>query len=57
MAKAKNYCHNCMYCNMISDATRYCSYIFVTGHRRPCPPGKDCTVKVPKKPKKKEATK
>ena len=23
----------------------YCEYLFITGHRRPCPGGKDCTVK------------
>jgi hypothetical protein len=21
----------------------YCNYIFIEGHKRPCPPGKGCT--------------
>jgi hypothetical protein len=26
-----------------------CDYIFKTGKRRPCPPGKDCTVRITKR--------
>ena len=47
MAKDPN-CADCFYyrcCNI----DWYCSYIFMTGSRRPCPPGKECTVKVSRK--------
>jgi len=39
---------HCLGCRMyakIYDDLCYCSYLFVKDHRRPCPPGKDCTVK------------
>jgi len=37
---------NCVYGYKTSSETGclYCQYILVTGHRRPCPPGQDCTV-------------
>lgn len=34
-------CRGCDY----QAGGKYCDYIGITGHRRPCPPGKDCTVK------------
>lgn len=39
------YCHGCKYYRMITDDLRYCSYILDENKRRPCPPGKGCTVK------------
>ena len=38
-------CYGCKYSCMGSGWAIYCEYIFITGHRRPCPGGKDCTVK------------
>lgn len=38
MARA---CRGCDY----QAGGKYCDYIGIVGHRRPCPPGKDCTVK------------
>ena len=35
-------CQGCMYLS----GGRYCDYIGIAGHRRPCPPGASCTVKV-----------
>lgn len=38
------YCFGCVHCR--SDyGSKYCNYIFDEDHRRPCPPGKDCTEK------------
>jgi hypothetical protein len=47
MANDKH-CDNCFYYKMLSmnGVTRCCHYILITGHKRPCGPGKDCTVKV-----------
>lgn len=43
----KNNCDNCVYyAKMRSGSHRYCTFLFRTGHRRPCPPGEGCTVKV-----------
>lgn len=36
----------CVGCQYYSTHTYTCDYILITGHRRPCPPGKDCTAKV-----------
>lgn len=38
-------CMGCFYYGTICDNLRYCSYILVENRRRPCPPGKGCTVK------------
>lgn len=38
------YCEDCVYFQGYS--MRCCNYIFIEDKRRPCPPGKDCTVKV-----------
>ena len=40
------YCEGCIYWGGDYQTNRSCNYIFQTGHRRPCPPGKDCTVKI-----------
>ena len=45
------YCIGCKYYTKITDGVRYCSYMFRTDNRRPCPPGKDCTVRVERKKK------
>ncbi len=34
-------CRGCIY----HAAGKYCDYIGIMGHKRPCPPGKLCTVK------------
>ena len=34
-------CKGCIY----FTAARCCDYIGIAGHRRPCPPGPECTVK------------
>lgn len=34
-------CRGCRY----QAGGRYCDYIGIVGHRRPCPPGPGCTVK------------
>lgn len=40
------YCEGCEYFGGDMYVNKCCNYIFIVGHRRPCPPGKDCTVKV-----------
>ena len=40
------YCDNCVYRGVITGNLSYCHYYFATNERRPCPPGKGCTVKV-----------
>ncbi len=40
-------CEGCRYFFGHYQQTRFCNYIFLEGHRRPCPPGKACTVKAP----------
>lgn len=42
--KRKHPCTGCRYFFGAYEHNRCCNYIFVTGHRRPCPPGKECTV-------------
>ena len=47
MAKVCSNCDDCFYCRQLDYSMgRFCAYLFVTGHRRPCPPGDGCTVKV-----------
>ena len=41
----KHPCYGCKYSCHGTGFAIYCEYIFITGHRRPCPGGKDCTVK------------
>ncbi len=38
-------CNGCKYYHQISTHLLGCHYIFMEGKRRPCDPGKDCTVK------------
>ena len=42
-------CKGCIYFGWIGGYHGCCNYIFIAGERRPCPPGKDCTVKKTKK--------
>lgn len=37
-------CKGCAYAAYLGGEW-YCDYLSVTGHRRPCPPGKGCTVR------------
>ena len=45
---ADKHCKGCVFYCRLTGRSRYCTYYLTTGQRRPCPPGKDCTVKVPK---------
>lgn len=38
-------CRGCFY-RRGPHQFRHCDYMGITGHMRPCPPGKDCTVRV-----------
>lgn len=38
-------CKGCVYLGYIGGELGCCNYIFMKGHSRPCPPGKECTVK------------
>ena len=40
------YCKDCVYWGGDYVNNACCNYIFCEGHSRPCPPGKDCTVKI-----------
>ena len=46
------HCLGCKYYCTIWDGMCYCNYIFQVGKRRPCAPGKDCTVKEKGRPPK-----
>ena len=55
MARSKTidkHCLGCKYYCSIYQELYYCSYLIQTNKRRPCHPGKDCTVKKKGKPKK-----
>lgn len=39
-----NPCKGCIY-SLVTNCGTYCQYILITEHRRPCPPGRGCTVK------------
>lgn len=46
--KKIGFCDDCFYCRRIyQSGPRYCAYLMITNERRPCPPGDECTVKVP----------
>lgn len=44
-------CHSCIYCQGASDSSVCCNYFLITDNRRPCDPGKDCTVREKRKRK------
>lgn len=48
-------CVGCIYHGWINGYLGFCNYILMTSKRRPCPPGKGCTVKQKKKKEKKVA--
>ena len=41
----KDYCEGCIFYDGVYDSNKCCNYFLDTGMRRPCPPGKGCTVK------------
>lgn len=42
-------CKGCTYLIFLGGYMGCCNYIFKVGQRRPCPPGKGCTVKETRK--------
>ncbi len=42
------HCLGCKYYRCIYEEMWYCAYLIETDKRRPCPPGKGCTVKAKK---------
>jgi hypothetical protein len=42
----KKHCEGCIYWGGGYMGSECCNYIFIKRERRPCPAGKDCTVKV-----------
>ena len=49
------HCQGCYYYRNMYDSAWYCAYIFVKDQKRPCPPGKECTVKIRRKDRKRGA--
>lgn len=43
--KNKSGCEGCIYFFGDYEISSCCNYIFIMGEPRPCPPGKDCTVR------------
>ena len=43
--ETKHPCEGCVHFYGAYKHNRCCNYLFDTGNRRPCLPGKDCTVK------------
>ena len=41
----RKYCKGCYYWGGLNGSCDCCNYIFVEGRKRPCPPGKGCTVR------------
>lgn len=39
------FCDGCIYRGLLHGEFPWCKYLWKTGSRRPCPPGKGCTVK------------
>ena len=42
-------CKKCIYWKGGHEDTLCCNYIFMERKRRPCPPGDECTVMIPRK--------
>ena len=42
-------CLGCIYMGWVGSWYGCCNYLLMTGKCRPCPPGKECTVKTTKK--------
>lgn len=47
------HCVGCYFYRCICTGWVGCHYILLTGKKRPCPPGKDCTVKKERRRRKK----
>ena len=47
-----SYCRGCIYYHGHTNYVKYCGYLFTTGKRRPCNPGKGCTAKETKRKRK-----
>lgn len=45
------HCKGCAYLGYAGGGYTCCDYLFKENRRRPCPPGKDCTVKITPKQK------
>lgn len=45
----RDWCEGCVYYRGDFETTKCCNYIFMEDKRRPCPPGKGCTVKMGRK--------
>lgn len=43
------YCKGCVHYMRVGGDQKCCHYIFNKGHKRPCDPGKDCTVRETRK--------
>lgn len=43
------YCLNCIFYIGTNNISRCCHYYLLTDKRRPCDPGKGCTVKIRRK--------
>lgn len=41
----KDPCGGCRYRRGYTSDNKTCDYLLIEGHRRPCPPGAQCTVK------------
>lgn len=46
--RKKNPCEGCFYWRGGDAWGKMCYYLFITNHRRPCPPGAECTVRLAK---------
>ena len=54
----KNPCDGCYGCYFYGGrwaTTKCCNYFLITGQRRPCPPGKECTVRIGKESTRRKA--
>lgn len=48
-AQMQRHCKGCAYFGGENNVNNSCNYIFIEDKRRPCSPGKDCTVRKPRK--------
>ncbi len=47
--KNQKNCRDCVYSFKLNAGFLVCEYLLRTDKMRPCPPGKDCTVKIKRK--------
>lgn len=57
MSSCDPHCKGCIYLGCVGGGMGCCNYIFIEGKRRPCPPGKECTVKTTERQLKKATPK